>query len=555
MAINNFSFKSIGSFLQDNIYYIPDYQREYSWEEIQIDDFWLDLKSLIDGDELDHFFGQIVVHNDEEEGKRYIIDGQQRTTTSVIFLSVLNRLFESIFKNNKNYMARENSEDIRIKYIGRWSEQKDGLRLKLANKDKHYFMNNIQIDTDNEPVEPNSKSQKRVYDAYNYFYDKLINEMANSENSEEKLNIINDYYFCFINNFKVMYVETNQLEEAFIIFESLNARGKGLETSDLLKNHIFKNSRTQIDDVKSKWEKMQFTLDNADITKFIRHYWNSKEEFTRTVSLYKRIKNKINNERKCINLINELEKLAPLYSSMSNKDSNNYFSNKKLNNSLSNLKTFNASSFYPIILAMLNKGYEEDSIALVVRQIEVLIFKNVIISGKVANKYETLFADIALDISKNPEHDLQQILFNIKKLQVSNAEFESAFGIAKITKKPIIRYIFREINSLFNNEVAIIEDNNKIHIEHIMPEKPGHWKIEKDTHEEFLWRLGNLTLLGEEYNREISNKTFDKKLEVYKKSSIKISKDLSEYKKWDENEINKRQEELAKLALTVWKSI
>lgn len=38
----------------------------------------------------------------------------------------------------------------------------------------------------------------------------------------------------------VMYVETDDINEAFIIFETLNARGKELETSDLLKNHVFR---------------------------------------------------------------------------------------------------------------------------------------------------------------------------------------------------------------------------------------------------------------------------------------------------------------------------
>ena len=45
MAIKNYAFKSLGSFIQENTYYIPDYQREYSWEESQVIDFWSDLKA------------------------------------------------------------------------------------------------------------------------------------------------------------------------------------------------------------------------------------------------------------------------------------------------------------------------------------------------------------------------------------------------------------------------------------------------------------------------------------------------------------------------------
>lgn len=57
MGMQNFSLRSVGSYLQENIYYIPDYQREYSWDvENEIDDFWLDLESLVEEDRSQHFF-------------------------------------------------------------------------------------------------------------------------------------------------------------------------------------------------------------------------------------------------------------------------------------------------------------------------------------------------------------------------------------------------------------------------------------------------------------------------------------------------------------------
>lgn len=57
MGMKNFSFRSIGSYLQENIYYIPDYQREYSWEkDSEVDDFWNDLESVIKENREQHFF-------------------------------------------------------------------------------------------------------------------------------------------------------------------------------------------------------------------------------------------------------------------------------------------------------------------------------------------------------------------------------------------------------------------------------------------------------------------------------------------------------------------
>src|SRR5690606_15909396 len=103
MGIKNFGFETIETYLQKGIYYIPDYQREYSWvKDEQIDDFWSDLVNAIEEDRDTHFFGQVVIHDDKVENRKYIIDGQQRTTTSVIFLAVLRDLFEEIYQESNN---------------------------------------------------------------------------------------------------------------------------------------------------------------------------------------------------------------------------------------------------------------------------------------------------------------------------------------------------------------------------------------------------------------------------------------------------------------------
>ena len=57
--------------------------------------------------------------------------------------------------------------------------------------------------------------------------------------AEKQLEILDKYYNVFKDKFNVMYMEATKLEEAFIIFETLNARGRELETADLLKNYIF----------------------------------------------------------------------------------------------------------------------------------------------------------------------------------------------------------------------------------------------------------------------------------------------------------------------------
>ncbi|EGT5618082.1 DUF262 domain-containing protein [Clostridium perfringens] len=552
MGMKNFSFRSIGSYLQENIYYIPDYQREYSWEkDSEVDDFWNDLESVIKENREQHFFGQIVIHNSIEEGKNYIIDGQQRTSTSVIFLSVLNQLFENLYNDFNYKSARNRSEDIRLKYIGRWSEEENELRLHLGKIDKEYFMKNIQIGS---PIEGKSdlKSHTRIREAYEYFMDKLMKKLDSLDNIDEKYKVINKYYSKFIEVFKVMYVETDDINEAFIIFETLNARGKDLETADLLKNHLFRVSGKSIEQVKNDWQIMIDNLDRIDATKYIRHYWNSREEFVREKDLYKRIREKIKTPKKCEELIENLLELSEVYRALINANDETYFVNSELNSTLSNLKTIKASSFYPIILSMKNMKFSEEEIGRVAKAIESLVVRNCVIAGKVANKYEVIFAKIAHGIYEKEYTEIKEIIDIIKNNTINDEEFLSSFNAFNSKSKPVIRFILKNINNFIDKETEIINDNKKVHIEHIMPIEKGEWKISDELHQEYLWRLGNLTLLGKEYNRINSNKEFDEKKEMYNKSSILISKDITNYSKWDIDEIKNRQERLAVIALKIW---
>ena len=74
-----------------------------------------------------------------------------------------------------------------------------------------------------------------------------------------------------------------------------------------------------------------------------------------------------------------------------------------------------------------------------------------------------------------------------------------------------------------NEELKINTDN--VNLEHIIPKNPNpDWnrflKSKNVKLEAFLYMIGNQTILYKEYNRKISNLFFDKKLIIYKKSSL-----------------------------------
>ena len=108
MGIINSNLTKLGSFLGNEKLYIPEYQRGYSWEETQLDDFWIDLKQIYEENTHDeHFLGQVVIHKNKEDGKRYIIDGQQRISTTIIFLDILRTKFKEIADATNNNDAND----------------------------------------------------------------------------------------------------------------------------------------------------------------------------------------------------------------------------------------------------------------------------------------------------------------------------------------------------------------------------------------------------------------------------------------------------------------
>ena len=138
---------------------------------------------------------------------------------------------------------------------------------------------------------------------------------------------------------------------------------------------------------------------------------------------------------------------------------------------------------------------------------------------------------------------------------VSDEVFINNFKEFNTKKTTVIRYLLRKINNHNIGETRIIDDANKVHVEHILPQriKNGEWiNFNKDEHQTYLWRLGNLTLLGQEYNNQAKNKEFDKKKKIYKESQIKITHDLITIKEWSTLTIEERQERFADIALEIW---
>ena len=203
---------------------------------------------------------------------------------------------------------------------------------------------------------------------------------------------------------------------------------------------------------------------------------------------------------------------------------------------------------------MVNKFNNMD-IKKVLQLIESFYFRNLITKSN-PNKFEMFFAELAYGISKGTISNIDLVLKNIDENIIEDELFIQYFKNYVPKNRDISKHILREINDFYESEIQAICDNSSLNLEHIMPQNPRKkdWAMcsDEENYKLHINMIGNLTLLGEEYNKSISNKPFDEKKATYLNSKINITNKIAKWDDWTFETIHERQEELCKDALKRW---
>ena len=166
-----------------------------------------------------------------------IIDGQQRITTIVLFLIAIMKLFneydmEDDFFGTLEYVRVKNNRNQTSPII--FSDFHQSLEV-LINAISNYDIVSQQTITSFVESNTISKSKDKLLgDALKYFYSEIKILCEQEEKPGEKILEIRN---ATIGMTIVSIVSTSE-EDAYTIFEILNARGQELEDYELLKNYI-----------------------------------------------------------------------------------------------------------------------------------------------------------------------------------------------------------------------------------------------------------------------------------------------------------------------------
>jgi hypothetical protein len=140
----------------------------------------------------------------------------------------------------------------------------------------------------------------------------------------------------------------------------------------------------------------------------------------------------------------------------------------------------------------------------------------------------------------------------------TDAEFETAFATARVSKSYLSRYYLRALDKTLKNdphpEFVANEDQESINLEHILPTNPSpEWGADSDTALIAQRLLGNMVLLNAKKNVSLGNSLFPDKKKAYAESNYHITKQVADYgDQWTIEEIKHRQAEMAKIAVKTW---
>lgn len=151
---------------------VPSYQRAYAWEtpderpdrKTQTDVFLSDLEDFIKSNANSYYFGHFLFEEKPQEFS--VIDGQQRLTTIVIFLSALFANLKRIRPLSDEEQA--SSEDM----IGRPS----AIRFSTVDYDNQLFIDYVIEQTKSDHKGLDTESAHRIVDAFDFFNHQLLNK-------------------------------------------------------------------------------------------------------------------------------------------------------------------------------------------------------------------------------------------------------------------------------------------------------------------------------------------------------------------------------------------
>lgn len=565
MKINSID-KNVKEILNSYYYKIPRFQRPYSWDMENIADFWTD---TIQDSEADYFIGSMVVYKVDDDNYG-VVDGQQRLTAITMILCALRDAFKkegvlNLANGIHKLIERPNIDD-KLQYV------------LTTESSFPYFQEYIQ--KFGEPsLEVKSgteeKDIERTYTQIRAFIEDAVNSIKSdtTKNEELKTEFIKKQLISIrdkILSLKLIFIYLDNDDDAYLIFETLNTRGKDLRLSDLVKAHLtklLKPKNVNVDPAKLTWEKIWTTIDGSasdiDIDSFLHHYWLSKYDYLPVKKMFKKLKRTVKKPN-ASNFLSELEKDSLTYREIHETAFRKWAREERaIKKALDALSLFRVKQQVPMVLSTM-RDYKagllkRKDVGKILTSIEKFHFMfTAVTSQRSSGGISQMYASSARKLVSAQDRNDKLLVLNdlyiklkdrIPAYQEFEVNFEEIYFTNKLTKqKKLVRYILSGIDEHLNTGQTIDYENTTV--EHLMPQS----SVGKNGITEFdVGQLGNLILIPTNLNVKLGKKSFQDKKEMLMNKKVFLDPSIKDAKSWRLSEIKKRTKLIAELAYKkVW---
>jgi hypothetical protein len=605
---------SVGKVLSENHrFVVPIYQRTYAWtEKRQLDPLFAQIEAkaqerLQKGSvDFPHYMGSLLVIPEGEAsfGRVQafdIVDGQQRLTTFHICFAAMRDIarrweFEDLYKRFEGLLLYGDDDDESDKKNGRYKLQPTAFDRDLFRQLIDFTSEELRLQYPKH-FHKNGKiikgSGPAPLAAYWFFMTKAEAFLALDESQARKRFLaLTDSIF---QNFRFIVITLSKEDDAQVIFQTLNSGGEPLAAMDLVRNDVFlraiRNGEDEEKLMSKYWHIFEDAFWKAEHTQgrlrkplmdfFLAHTLGAETgELVSLTELYAEYKKYAKTKAgQAIALeLASITRYAPVYRELIDPEESSplYLLSKRLN-------TFDLSTAYPLILLIAVSDAEIEIKEHLYDLIGSFVIRRAL-CGLTAKNYNVVFLGF---VAYMREHGVSVESFAAAAEMRKNAEASkfptdgevrnAVMNRSHYTTLPShrLRLIIEELELASRDKFVASEGvRSGLSIEHIMPQNwLEHWRelpskrmaplpggvpedeamaTEIAERHRLVHTLANLSLLTPPANSSAGNGSFESKKPRLMDALLSMNLEIAQCGKWDEEEIKKRANKLAELAVLTW---
>ena len=548
-------------------YRIPEYQRPYVWGADQVNELLDDVyRAQESNPDSQYFLGSMVLKKSSKQDgstqyEEYdLLDGQQRLTTLFLITAVVRDLTpkvnEARIKTCRDTIYQTAVPDDNIPERSRIVfDIRDDVRRFVDE----YVKTDGGTNKTDELKELSEKSDKDI----------SIKNIANAilviRGFFENGNSIDRFFPFFRSKVLLIYVATEELEDAFHLFTVMNNRGIKLRNSDILKaeNLAKVSDASKRTSYARTWESIEKYF-AEDFDNFLSHIrtilvkqkagYNLLKEYEDNIYSPKDF-NKSTKQytskpallKKGEDTFKFIELYYDYYCALFEGSENQNF---ELENQIYLMKFGLEADYWIAPLLRYYDKFKNRNLIHFVKLLDRKFSADWIIGLSPTMRIENMNSVIKfIDNVDDPQVILTSNVFNVQADDLKRVLSGSVYG------RRYARYLLLKLDLDFHGYNTKFSPPETVSIEHILPQNPSpssRWSIDFDTNEREKWinRMGNLVLLSRRKNSAQSNLDFTLKKERYFRNNIELFSNsvriFNTYNTWSLSDLTKNHKEVIK---------